>query len=276
MSAMAASKYLANQLKKMHTEPVEGIAVDLPDESNLYEWRIFIEGPKETLYEGGIFQMLMKFPTDFPMSPPELKFVSDFWHPNVYKETGLVCISILHSPEHDETSGERADERWRPTQTVITILLSVISLLNAPNFSSPANVDASVEWRKTPEQFGQKISRLVQKSLKEKPDDLIIPHPDSNPEEREKEIRKIKLENEKADLDEFMHDDNVYPDEEEDESEGESAEEVSDEKEEKRDETTDRAGLPTLDPKKKDKKSKKDEDSASPRKTRKKKKCLVM
>lgn len=44
----------------------------------------------------------------------------------------------------DELSGEHASERWLPTQTVPTILLSVISLLSAPNFSSPANVDASV------------------------------------------------------------------------------------------------------------------------------------
>src|SRR5688500_4034134 len=41
-------------------------------------------------------------------------------------------------------SGESAAERWLPTQSVSTIILSVISLLNAPNFSSPANVDANV------------------------------------------------------------------------------------------------------------------------------------
>ena len=41
-------------------------------------------------------------------------------------------------------SGELPEERWLPTQTVQTIILSVISLLSAPNFSSPANVDASV------------------------------------------------------------------------------------------------------------------------------------
>ena len=32
--------------------------------------------------EGGIFQLSMKFPPDYPMNPPELKFLSDFWHPN--------------------------------------------------------------------------------------------------------------------------------------------------------------------------------------------------
>jgi len=41
-------------------------------------------------------------------------------------------------------SGEKAEERWNPTQSVESILLSVVSLLGDPNCSSPANVDAGV------------------------------------------------------------------------------------------------------------------------------------
>jgi len=160
----AAAKLLASTLRKMLTDPVEGVAVELVDESNLFEWRIFVEGPKDTLYDGGVFQLLMSFPGDYPMSPPELKFVSDFWHPNVYHETGAVCISILHPPGEDEMSGELPEERWLPTQTVQTILMSVISLLNSPNFSSPANVDAGVQWRKSPEEYKVRIQKLIEKS----------------------------------------------------------------------------------------------------------------
>lgn len=61
----------------------------------------------------------------------------------VYKD-GKVCISILHPPGHDAMSGELPEERWLPTQTVSTIILSVLSILGDPNLSSPANVDASV------------------------------------------------------------------------------------------------------------------------------------
>jgi ubiquitin-conjugating enzyme E2 R len=39
---------------------------------------------------------------------------------------------------------EKAEECWRPIQTVESILVSVCSMLSDPNFSSPANVDASV------------------------------------------------------------------------------------------------------------------------------------
>jgi len=185
---------------------VEGFAVELVDESNLFEWKIYIEGPKDTLYEGGVFQLTMKFPSDFPMSPPELRFMSDFWHPNVYRDTGLVCISILHPPVEDEMSGELASERWLPTQTVTTILLSVISLLNSPNFSSPANVDASVEWRNDPVGYKKKCARLVEKANKEKPSTVVIPHPDTNKEERERQIEKMKsLNKPDLELDDFMN-----------------------------------------------------------------------
>jgi len=209
---MAATKLLANMLKKMHNEPVEGFTVELIDEADLFEWRIWVEGPKDTPYDTGVFQLVMKFPVDYPMSPPELKFISDFWHPNVYKDTGIVCISILHPPVEDEMSGELPEERWLPTQTVSTILLSVISLLSSPNFSSPANVDASVEWRKSPETYKTRCSQLVAKANREKPSYVVIPHPDTNPEERAKQVEKIKEQEKPIDMDDFMHDDNIDPD----------------------------------------------------------------
>jgi ubiquitin-conjugating enzyme E2 R len=195
---------------------VEGIAVELKDD-NLYEWRVYIEGPKETMYEGGIFQLLMKFPNDYPMSPPVVTFVSDFWHPNVYTD-GKVCISILHPPGADEMSGELPEERWLPTQTVTTILLSIISLLNAPNTSSPANVDASVEWRKSPESYRERIRVLVDKANKNVPSHIKIPHPDTDPLERQRQVEKMRILDKPMDLDdEYEYNDyNEDDDEEED------------------------------------------------------------
>jgi len=184
----ASAKLLQNQFKKILSEPVDGIAVELSDD-NLHEWRVYIEGPPETFYEGGIFQLAMKFPTDYPMSPPTVTFVSDFWHPNVYTD-GKVCISILHPPGVDEMSGELPEERWLPTQTVTTILLSIISLLSAPNTSSPANVDASVEWRKSPSAYKDRVRALVAKANKTVPPHVKIPHPDTDPVEKQREKEK--------------------------------------------------------------------------------------
>lgn len=150
----SAVRPLQLELKRIQKEPVEGFRVRLPDDSNIFLWEVAIFGPPETLYEGGYFKALMKFPPDYPYSPPSVRFQTKMWHPNVY-ENGEVCISILHPPNDDPLSGELASERWNPTQNVRTILMSIISLLNEPNTSSPANVDASVSFRKWKESKGR-------------------------------------------------------------------------------------------------------------------------
>uniref|UniRef100_A0A8B9MGD2 UBC core domain-containing protein n=1 Tax=Accipiter nisus TaxID=211598 RepID=A0A8B9MGD2_9AVES len=57
----------------------------------------------------------IKFPIDYPYSPPTFRFLTKMWHPNIY-ENGDVCISILHPPVDDPQSGELPSERWNPTQ----------------------------------------------------------------------------------------------------------------------------------------------------------------
>uniref|UniRef100_A0A8C8AW68 UBC core domain-containing protein n=1 Tax=Otus sunia TaxID=257818 RepID=A0A8C8AW68_9STRI len=59
----------------------------------------------------------IKFPIDYPYSPPTFRFLTKMWHPNIY-ENGDVCISILHPPVDDPQSGELPSERWNPTQNV--------------------------------------------------------------------------------------------------------------------------------------------------------------
>ncbi|XP_070764652.1 cell division cycle 34 homolog (S. cerevisiae) a isoform X2 [Enoplosus armatus] len=145
---MASSqKALMLEMKSLQDEPVEGFKITLVDESDMYNWEVAIFGPPNTHYEGGYFKARIKFPVDYPYSPPAFRFLTKMWHPNIY-ENGDVCISILHPPVDDPQSGELPSERWNPTQNVRTILLSVISLLNEPNTFSPANVDASVMYRK--------------------------------------------------------------------------------------------------------------------------------
>ncbi|KAF2074322.1 hypothetical protein CYY_004382 [Polysphondylium violaceum] len=220
---MIASKLLQNQFKKISSEPIEGVCFELVDE-NLFEWKAFIEGPPETDYEGGIFQIQMKFPNDYPMSPPTLIFSSEFWHPNVYPD-GKVCISILHPPGEDETSGELPEERWLPTQTVSTIILSVISLLSAPNTSSPANVDASVEWRNDRESYKKRIKGLIAKANPKVPSHIKIPHPDTDPVERAKQVEKMNLLNKPMDFfDDYDDEDDYY----EEEDDGEDNEDYND------------------------------------------------
>ncbi|CAD5208953.1 unnamed protein product [Bursaphelenchus xylophilus] len=164
-SNLSAVRALQMELKSLQNSPVEGFTVQV-DEQNLFKWTVAIFGPPGTLYQGGYFKASIKFPNNYPYSPPSIRFLSKVWHPNVY-ENGELCISILHPPVDDPQSGEQACERWNPTQSVRTVLLSVISLLNEPNTSSPANVDASVMYRKWKESNGKEDEyvKIIKKQI---------------------------------------------------------------------------------------------------------------
>lgn len=158
-----AKLLLQKQLKELNRNAVEGFSAGLIDENNIFEWKVTILGPLETIYEGGVFNLVMKFSPDYPNSPPEVRFTSEMWHPNVYTD-GRVCISILHAPGDDPHGYEKASERWLPVHTVTTIILSIISMLSSPNAESPANVDAAIEWRERSHVFRKKVARIVRRS----------------------------------------------------------------------------------------------------------------
>ncbi|KAG9393619.1 Ubiquitin-conjugating enzyme [Carpediemonas membranifera] len=165
MSFSQAATILAKQLRELQREnAVEGISVGLIDDSNIFEWQVIISGPSDTDYEGGIFKAILKFPHDFPLNPPKMKFISEMYHPNIYPD-GDVCISILHAPGDDPMHYETADERWRPVHGVQSVLLSVVSMLNEPNTESPANIEAAKLSRENMGEFKKRVRRTVRRSL---------------------------------------------------------------------------------------------------------------
>jgi len=223
MSTQATAR-LAKELKELHKNPVEGFKVELANDENLFDWNVWIQGPPGTEYEGGIFQAKMTFPDEYPNAPPKMKFVSDFWHPNVYPD-GTVCISILHTPD-PMNQQEREEETWRPIQTVESVLVSVCSMVSDPNFSSPANVDASVELRKKPGDYKKRVLKLVEKSKKELPADFEMPKAKKHEPVKQDDI----FDYDEFDQEEF-DEDNEDMDDEEDAEGDEDDEEMNEEAE---------------------------------------------
>ncbi|KAI1712796.1 ubiquitin-conjugating enzyme domain-containing protein [Ditylenchus destructor] len=214
----AAIRALQMELKSLQTSPIEGFTVTC-DDQDIFTWTVGIFGPPGTLYQGGYFKAQLKFPTNYPYSPPEMRFLNKVFHPNVY-DNGELCISILHPPVDDPHSGELPSERWNPTQSVRTILLSVISLLNEPNTFSAANVDASVSYRNWKDSNGAQseyaniIKKQVESSKLEAAKDNVVV-----PETLEEYCIKPSTGQEEEEEEEFPHLDDANDDEEEDEHE---------------------------------------------------------
>lgn len=96
-------------------------------------------------------------------------------------------------------SGELASERWSPAQRVESVLISILSLLDDAEVSSPANVDAGVLLRREPEKYKAIVRSNVEESKKDIPEDFVMPTHESTM--RKKSVDKVDDEDFWADSD---------------------------------------------------------------------------
>lgn len=116
-----------------------------------------IIGPSDTPFEDGTFRLLLLFDEQYPNKPPQVKFISEMFHPNVYA-SGELCLDILQN-------------RWSPTYDVSSILTSVQSLLNDPNISSPANVEAANLYKDHQSLYVKRVRETVENSWNDDDDE---------------------------------------------------------------------------------------------------------
>ncbi|OII71652.1 Ubc1p like ubiquitin-conjugating enzyme [Cryptosporidium ubiquitum] len=83
-----------------------------------------IRGPVGTPYEGGVFQLDIIVPKEYPYEPPKVKFITKIWHPNISSQTGAICLDILK-------------DAWSPALTLRTVMLSIQALLSSPEPNDP-------------------------------------------------------------------------------------------------------------------------------------------
>ena len=81
-------------------------------------WKALVNGPPDSVYEGGVFQIDIKIPEKYPYVPPKMQFDTKIWHPNMSSQTGAICLDILK-------------DEWTPALSIRTALLSIQALLTA-------------------------------------------------------------------------------------------------------------------------------------------------
>ncbi|CAF2408175.1 unnamed protein product [Rotaria sp. Silwood2] len=113
-------------------EPVPGINA-IVDEQNPRYFKVIIDGPSESPYEGGKFKVELFLPDEYPMAPPKVRFMTKLYHPNIDK-LGRICLDILK-------------EKWSPALQIRTVLLSIQALLSAPNPDDFLDADVAEKWK---------------------------------------------------------------------------------------------------------------------------------
>ena len=114
---------MQKELKDLGISSPDNRSAGPQDPSDMYLWQATIMGPADTPYEGGVFFLEIKFPSDYPWKPPKIKFQTRIYHCNVSKKGGI-SLDILK-------------DNWCPALTISTVLLSIISFLDDPNPDDP-------------------------------------------------------------------------------------------------------------------------------------------
>ena len=96
-TSVTAQRRLMRDLRDLTQNPVEGINAAPVSADNIFQWNAILDGPEDSLFEDATFVLTLKFPGDYPNHPPEVKFVTKVFHPNICKRQFLLKISLFFS-----------------------------------------------------------------------------------------------------------------------------------------------------------------------------------
>lgn len=89
---MAANGRLNKELKEVGKDDSSGVKAGPVSEANLRHLKATVQGPSGTPYDGGVFEVDIQIPKQYPFEPPKMKFITKIWHPNISSQTGAICL----------------------------------------------------------------------------------------------------------------------------------------------------------------------------------------
>eukprot|EP00891_Asterochloris_glomerata_P007259 jgi/Astpho2/7259/fgenesh1_pm.00113_%23_16_t len=127
---MTARIRLFKEFKEMSRNPKNDTGITLmPDESNIYVWKGLLQGPAGTPFESGTFELAISVPEAYPLVPPNIRYTTKIFHPNIHFKTGEICLDILKNA-------------WSPAWTLQSVCQAIVALMSDSAPDSPLNCDA--------------------------------------------------------------------------------------------------------------------------------------
>jgi ubiquitin-conjugating enzyme E2 D/E len=148
-----ALKRIKKELEEINkAELEEGYSAGPEDDSDMFKWVATIPGPEESPYEGGVFNLSVEFPKDFPFKPPKVEFTTKVYHPNV-KSTGTICLDILK-------------DAWSPDIKISQVLMAINNLLINPNVDHPLEEEVAKQYKEDRKAFDEAAKAWTEEHAK--------------------------------------------------------------------------------------------------------------
>ncbi|KAL7711939.1 Ubiquitin-conjugating enzyme family protein [Entamoeba marina] len=119
-------------------------------EDDIYKWKIIVDGPIGTPYEGGKFELKIELPKEYPHKPPALYVQTKVYSPIINPDDKTITASILQSNNH---SGN-----WSPTYSVYDVILVFRTMLGKIDVDRIEDPDVAHVFISDPEKF-KKIAK---------------------------------------------------------------------------------------------------------------------
>ena len=94
-----AIKRIRKEMLELAESPDHSFCLTQVDDTDMFHWVATVMGPEGSPYDGGLFLLDIRFPTDYPFKPPKVQFTTPVFHPCVTTH-GYVCL-------HDDILGSR-------------------------------------------------------------------------------------------------------------------------------------------------------------------------
>ncbi|XP_055966798.1 ubiquitin-conjugating enzyme E2 T isoform X2 [Sorex fumeus] len=124
-----------------------------------------IIGGINTPYEKGVFKLEVNVPERYPFEPPQIRFLTPIYHPNI-DSAGRICLDVLKLPPKGA---------WRPSLNISTLLTSIQLLMSEPNPDDPLMADISAEFKYNKPVFLKNAREWTEKHARQKVDEKEAP-----------------------------------------------------------------------------------------------------
>jgi ubiquitin-conjugating enzyme E2 S len=124
---MHAARIVMRQIQEIMENPMEGIRIQPTDDLHVVE--VEMQGPEDTPFAGGVFEMQLILGEDYPHTAPKGFFKTKVFHPNVADPRGDICVNTLKRD-------------WDPSLGLRHVLAVIRCLLIEPNPESALNEEA--------------------------------------------------------------------------------------------------------------------------------------